>query len=208
MFDELARASAGGRADYAGLSHARLDAEQDLFWPVPARRPTRHPADVPRPLPDARRSRPTDPRRPPRPGDDLRRDAPLFLITGRVLAHYQSGAQTRRVPELVRSARHPYVEIHPLLADRLRDHRRATWCSSTPSAAWASSRARLTDAVRTDTVFLPFHWSGVGSANRLTTDATDPDLGHARVQGVRRRRAPLDRLRPTCSTTSSLLEVS
>ena len=75
VFDELARASAGGRADYSGLSHARLDAEPDLFWPVPAG-PTPHPGTprhVPRPLPDARRSRPPDPRRPPRP---VRRPAP------------------------------------------------------------------------------------------------------------------------------------
>jgi assimilatory nitrate reductase catalytic subunit len=36
VFDELARASAGGRADYSGLSHARLDAvEEGLFWPCP-----------------------------------------------------------------------------------------------------------------------------------------------------------------------------
>lgn len=45
VFDELARASAGGRADYSGLSHARLDAHEaategadgsGLYWPVPA----------------------------------------------------------------------------------------------------------------------------------------------------------------------------
>ncbi|MEK8227116.1 molybdopterin-dependent oxidoreductase [Oerskovia sp. M15] len=39
VFDELARASAGGVADYSGLSHARLDADEavggpGLFWPV------------------------------------------------------------------------------------------------------------------------------------------------------------------------------
>ena len=36
VFDELARASAGGRADYSGLSHARLDEQDDLYWPCPA----------------------------------------------------------------------------------------------------------------------------------------------------------------------------
>jgi assimilatory nitrate reductase catalytic subunit len=178
VFDELARASAGGRADYSGLSHARLDAEPDLFWPVPAG-PTPHPG-TPRMFldrfatPDGRaRLVPVDHRG---PSDDLRPDAPVFLVTGRVLAHYQSGAQTRRVPELVRSAPAPYVEIHPLLADRLGiadtdlvrlDTRRGR----------GVVRARVTDAVRVDTVFLPFHWSGAGSANRLTTDATDPISG-------------------------------
>jgi assimilatory nitrate reductase catalytic subunit len=31
--------------------------------------------------------------------------------------------------------------------------------------------ARVSDAVRQDTVFMPFHW--LGSANVLTNDATD-----------------------------------
>ena len=40
VFAELARASSGGRADYAGLDHGRLDAEPDeqphgWYWPVP-----------------------------------------------------------------------------------------------------------------------------------------------------------------------------
>ncbi len=178
VFDELARASAGGRADYSGLSHARLDAEPDLFWPVPAG-PVPHPG-TPRPFlerfatPDGRaRLIAVDHRG---PSDDLRPDAPVFLLTGRVLAHYQSGAQTRRVPELVRSAPDPYVEIHPLLADRLGIHD-TDWVQLDTARGRGVVRARLTEAVRMDTVFLPFHWSGPGSANRLTTDATDPVSG-------------------------------
>lgn len=178
VFDELARASAGGRADYSGLSHARLDAEPDLFWPVPAG-PTPHPG-TPRMFldrfgtPDGRaRLVPVDHRG---PSDDLRRDAPLFLITGRVLAHYQSGAQTRRVPELVRSAPTPFVELHPLLADRL-GISEGDLVQLDTERGRGVVRARLTDAVRTDTVFMPFHWAGTGSANRLTTDATDPISG-------------------------------
>ncbi|KQR16747.1 molybdopterin oxidoreductase family protein [Cellulomonas sp. Leaf334] len=178
VFDELARASAGGRADYSGLSHARLDAEPDLFWPVPAG-PTPHPG-TPRmfldrfPTPDGRaRLVPVDHRG---PSDDLRPDAPLFLITGRVLAHYQSGAQTRRVPELVRSAPTPFVELHPLLADRL-DISEGDLVQLDTERGRGVVRARLTDALRPDTVFMPFHWAGTGSANRLTTDATDPISG-------------------------------
>src|SRR5690606_28690098 len=125
VFAELARASAGGVADYSGLSHARLDADEaaggpGLFWPVPA-------SD------DAAASHPGTPRlfldrfgTPDGrarmvavdhvgPSDDVRADAPVYLVTGRVLQHYQSGAQTRRVPELVRVAAAPFVEMHPLL---------------------------------------------------------------------------------------------
>src|SRR4029079_1735505 len=35
-------------------------------------------------------------------------------------------------------------------------------------------RARLTTGIRTDTVFVPFHWSGESRANTLTHDSLDP----------------------------------
>jgi assimilatory nitrate reductase catalytic subunit len=34
--------------------------------------------------------------------------------------------------------------------------------------------ARVTRDIRPDTVFMPFHWPGDQSANRLTNDALDP----------------------------------
>jgi assimilatory nitrate reductase catalytic subunit len=34
-------------------------------------------------------------------------------------------------------------------------------------------RAQLTDAIRPDTIFTPFHWGGVNSANALTNPALD-----------------------------------
>ncbi|MGN8245709.1 molybdopterin oxidoreductase family protein [Cellulomonas soli] len=186
VFDELARASAGGRADYSGLSHARLDAEPDLFWPCPAapEQPDGQPGPAhpgtPRLFldrfahPDGRaRLVPVDHRG---PRDDLRPDAPVWLVTGRVLAHYQSGAQTRRVPELVRTTPGPFVEIHPLLAD-LHGVEDGDTVRLSTGRGHGFAPARISDAVRPDTVFLPFHWSGPGSANRLTTDATDPISG-------------------------------
>ena len=32
-FEELTRASAGGKADYGGVSYARINAENGVFWP-------------------------------------------------------------------------------------------------------------------------------------------------------------------------------
>ncbi|ROS76583.1 molybdopterin oxidoreductase family protein [Cellulomonas sp. PhB143] len=184
VFDELARASAGGRADYSGLSHARLDADEaagggGLFWPVPA--PARpggpaHPG-TPRlfldafPTADGRARLVGVAHR--GPSDDVRPDAPTYLVTGRVLQHYQSGAQTHRVPELEAAQPEPFVEIHPLLAGRLGIEDGAPARLSTLRGT-AVLRARVSDAVRPDTVFVPFHWSGEGSVNRLTTDAVDP----------------------------------
>jgi predicted molibdopterin-dependent oxidoreductase YjgC len=36
VFTELRRASAGGKADYAGISYPRIKAEQGVFWPCPS----------------------------------------------------------------------------------------------------------------------------------------------------------------------------
>ena len=35
VFEELRRASAGGVADYSGISYRRIDDEQGVFWPCP-----------------------------------------------------------------------------------------------------------------------------------------------------------------------------
>ena len=36
IFDELRRASAGGTADYAGITWERIEREMGVFWPCPA----------------------------------------------------------------------------------------------------------------------------------------------------------------------------
>ena len=110
------------------------------------------------------------------PSDDVRADAPIYLVTGRVLQHYQSGAQTRRVAELAAAVPEPFVEIHPLLADRLGIAEGETLVL-TSRRGRVSATARLTDAIRPDTVFMPFHWGGLASVNRVTNDATDPVSG-------------------------------
>src|SRR6185312_13856952 len=38
VFDELRRASAGGPADYAGITYDRIADEQGVFWPCPDER--------------------------------------------------------------------------------------------------------------------------------------------------------------------------
>lgn len=176
VFAELARASAGGVADYSGLSHAGLDNSADgFYWPAPvgsAGSPRlfgsafEHPGGRARMIPTE----------PGSPDDDLRPGAPVYLITGRVLAQYQSGAQTRRVPALAKSAPAAFVELHPQLAARyLIEEGDDVSVSSVRGSATA--RARITSTVRPDTVFMPFHWSGEAMANAVTNDAVDPISG-------------------------------
>jgi assimilatory nitrate reductase catalytic subunit len=196
VFDELARASAGGRADYSGLSHARLDAhDEGFFWPCPGgsdgtpRMFTErfaHPDGRARMVATTAGS----------PADDLVGERPVYLVTGRVLAHYQSGAQTRRVRALNRTAPEPFVELHPRLARRLGIEDGDDVSVSSPRGT-AVARARITTAIRPDTVFMPFHWPGEGMANAVTNDATDPISGmpEFKVCAVSVARAdPRDRL--------------
>ena len=95
---------------------------------------------------------------------------PLYLTTGRLLAQYQSGAQTRRIAALRRAAPDPFVELHPELADSLSivDGERVRLVSRRGTVELA---ARVVDTIRPDTVFAPFHWPGI---NALTNDALDP----------------------------------
>ena len=173
VFEELRAASRGGAADYSGISYDRIDREGGVFWPCPD---SSHPG-TPRLFQD---SFPTATGRarfhtvehdgPAEVPDD---SFPLYLTTGRVLAHYQSGTQTRRVRQLVEAAPAPFAEMHPLVAKRhgLVEGARVVLRTRRGAASFAS---RITADIRPDTVFVPFHWPGESSANRMTNDALDP----------------------------------
>ncbi|MFB9540694.1 MULTISPECIES: molybdopterin-dependent oxidoreductase [Streptomyces] len=98
---------------------------------------------------------------------------PVLLTTGRVVAQYQSGAQTRRVAELNAAAPGPFVELHPRLAARL-GAAEGDPVAVVSRRGRAVAPARITNAIRPDTVFMPFHWPGEGRANTLTNPALDP----------------------------------
>ncbi|MFJ5807382.1 molybdopterin oxidoreductase family protein [Streptomyces sp. NPDC093093] len=180
VFEELRRASAGGRADYAGISWERLDAGEALYWPCPAADGDAPHPGTPRMFldrfahPDGRaRFAPVEDRDSAEVPDAER---PLLATTGRVLAHYQSGAQTRRVPELMAVAPEVFVEVHPDTAGRfgLADGAHARVVSAHGAVV---ARVRLVESLRTDTVFVPFHFPGEGRANLMTGPALDPVSG-------------------------------
>jgi assimilatory nitrate reductase catalytic subunit len=80
------------------------------------------------------------------------------------------------VPALNKAAAEPFVELHPQLARRLAVDD-GDDVAVTSARGTAVARARITGAIRPDTVFMPFHWSGEGMANAVTNDATDPISG-------------------------------
>jgi assimilatory nitrate reductase catalytic subunit len=169
VFAELGRASAGGRADYAGISYDRIRDEHGVFWPCPQ---PEHPG-TPRLFrdrfahPDGRaRFFAVEHRGPAEPVDD---GFPLHLTTGRVLGQYQSGAQTRRIRDLTDGG--PFVELHPMLADRIGAHDGEPVVVTTRRGE-LKAPVRVVSTIRPDTVFVPFHWAGV---NKLVNDVLDPE---------------------------------
>jgi assimilatory nitrate reductase catalytic subunit len=177
VFDELRRASAGGIADYSGITYQRIEAEQGVFWPCPDNGPGRpeHPG-TPRlfaesfPTADGRaRFHRVDHRDPAEVPD---RDYPYVLTTGRIMQQYQSGTQTRRVRSLTFGQPEAFVEMHPDLA-RLHGIGTGDPVELATRRGTARMLARLTDTIRPDTLFAPFHWGGRAAANLLTNPALD-----------------------------------
>ncbi|MEU7552152.1 molybdopterin oxidoreductase family protein [Streptomyces sp. NPDC044571] len=172
VFAELRRASAGGPADYSGISYARIEDEQGVYWPCPEGSPGQ-----PRLFLDAFATEDGRARFVPVSHRDAAEvpdaEYPVLLTTGRVVSQYQSGAQTRRVDELNAAAPGPFVELHPRLAARI-GATDGTPLAVTSRRGRAVAPARITDTIRADTVFMPFHWPGEGRANSLTNPALDP----------------------------------
>ncbi len=179
VFEELRLASAGGLADYSGIDYAMLDRGEAAYWPYPAggsgtprlfTNRFAHPDGKAVLVPVVPRRRRT-PDANPGPAAKA-----MTLITGRLLEHYQSGAQTRRVAELLAAQPEAKVQLHPAAADAM-GIAAGSLVSVANTRGEVVCRAELSTAIRPDTVFLPFHFPGSESANRLTEAATDPVSG-------------------------------
>ena len=174
IFDELREASRGGVADYYGISYEKIDRMQGVFWPCP--RPE-HPG-TPRLFEGARFFHPDGKAkflptvwRPS--GDPLDATYPTLLTTGRLVGHYLSGTQTRRIGPLVDMHPEPRVELHPRMAQPL-GIADGDWVTITTRRDAMTLQASVVRTIRPDTVFIPYHWAGARSANRLTHRSLDP----------------------------------
>jgi assimilatory nitrate reductase catalytic subunit len=173
VFDELRRASSGGVADYAGITYERIAAEEGVFWPCPSEA---HPGTRRLFLdrfehPDGRAHFHAVEYRAAAEEPDA--DYPLYLTTGRVMQHYQSGTQTRRVRQLNDAAPEAFVELHPSMAGSY-GIAQGDPVRLITRRGWAVAKAKLTYTIRMDTLFVPFHFGGNGRANLLTNPALDP----------------------------------
>ncbi|MFC9771735.1 MULTISPECIES: molybdopterin oxidoreductase family protein [unclassified Pseudarthrobacter] len=185
VFEELRLASAGGLADYSGIDYAMLDRGEAAYWPYPAGS-----TGTPRLFQERFAHAdgkavmtPVLPRRRRTPAENHFADSenaagakPFTLITGRLLEHYQSGAQTRRVTALLAAQPEARMQIHPAAAAAM-GVTEGSFVSVANERGEVVCRAELSTAIRSETVFLPFHFPELESANRLTEAATDPISG-------------------------------
>ena len=173
IFEELRRASAGGRADYSGMSYERLDRERGMYWPC-----NKHAPDgTPRLFadrfhhPDGRARFIAVEHRAARELPCA--DYPLYFTTGRYKEHYNSGAQTRRVDKLNDAKPEPKLQLHPRLAEQLQAEDGGFLLVESRRGR-VVFRVHVTPEIRPDTLFAPFHWGGRMAANILTNPALDP----------------------------------
>lgn len=174
IFNELRRASSGGTADYGGITWKRIEDEMGVFWPCPTED---HPG-TPR-LFENRRSfhpdgkfhfHPTPYRQSFEVPDE---EYPLYYTSGRSVFHYLSGTQTRRIKFLVEKAPGPVCEMHPVLAEKLGFQARQIVTLESRRGK-ITVPLQITEGIRPDTVFVPYHWAEMLAANQLTVRALDP----------------------------------
>jgi assimilatory nitrate reductase catalytic subunit len=174
IFDELRVASKGGVSDYFGMTWEKIEKNNGICWPCPT---LDHPG-TPRLYEGGKFGHPDGKAhfipvewRPSAEMPDA--EYPIILTTGRVVAHFLSGTQTRRIGALMDQAPEPFCELHPVLAEKLGiiDDDYVKVESRRGSVV---VHARVVKTIRPDTVFVPYHWPLDRSANNLTIRALDP----------------------------------
>ncbi len=184
IFDELRAASRGGMADYSGITYEKIEKQFGVFWPCPT---DDHPG-TPRlfepgswnPIAQGRgpyyftdgRARFNVATYTP-PAEDIDAAYPLILTTGRVVSHFLSGTQTRRIGPLVDHCPEPYIEVHPQLAEKL-GLVTGDWATAESRRGNCTLQVHVVKTIRPDTIFVPYHWAGRKSINQLTIAAQDP----------------------------------
>jgi assimilatory nitrate reductase catalytic subunit len=210
IFEELRVASKGGVADYSGISYEKIEAQMGVFWPCPSTDPATgapspdHPGTPrlfvpgsynpvskgagPYYFPDGKARFNVAEHRDP--VDDASPEYPLYLTTGRVVSQFLSGTQTRRIGPLMEQYPEPRIELHPRLAEKLGIVDGA-WATCETRRGALTLRAMVVTTIRPDTIFIPYHWGGLKSANRLTVAAQDPisKIPQYKVCGCRLRKA-------------------
>lgn len=171
---EFRLASKGGYADYYGATWDKIDKQDGVFWPCKDTEDKGTPhmfLDKKFYHPDGKAKICALPYRPP--AEEPCNEYPLRLTTGRVVYHYLSGNQTRRIQFLHDMCPEPYVEIHPKTAAEYGiEHEEVIRLFTRRGES--NYKVKMTEAIREDTVFVPYHFGQEQSINLLTIAALDP----------------------------------
>ena len=184
LFEELRRASAGGIADYSGITWERIRRADGIFWPCPGED---HPG-TPRLFlerfgtGDGRaRFHPVPFRHAMEEPDE---EYPLYLTTGRIMAQYQSGTQTRRIAALMTSTPEAFVQIHPSMA-RTYGIAEGDLCQPDYAAREGGGEGAA-DAIHPHGHFVrSFSLRGRGTRQSVDEPGARPDFPNARIQSLR-----------------------
>jgi assimilatory nitrate reductase catalytic subunit len=174
ILEELREASRGGVADYYGITYEKVDQQLGVFWPCPS---LDHPGtpllfeDLKFYHPDGKAHLQVTEWRDS--GDPVDSNFPIYLTSGRVISQYLSGTQTRRIGALVKQNPEPKAEIHPRLAEQY-GIQNDDWVTVTTRRDEITLQAAVVRTIRPDSIFIPYHWPGLRSANRLTHRTLDP----------------------------------
>ncbi|MBP7587101.1 MAG: molybdopterin oxidoreductase family protein [Thermoanaerobaculia bacterium] len=184
MFEELRVASKGGIADYSGITWEKIERQQGVFWPCPSENHAGTPrlfepgswnvvaqGKGPFYFPDGKARFNTATYSPPT--EDIDDEFPIILTSGRLVSQFLSGTQTRRIGPLLDMDPEPFIELHPRLAEKL-SIGDGMWATAETRRGRLTLKARVVATIRPDTIFVPYHWPGKRSVNRLTISAQDP----------------------------------
>ena len=187
IMDEIAATT----PSFAGVSFAKLDEVGSVQWPCNEKAPEGTPIMH---IGGFKKGKgkfvlteyvPTDERSGPR--------YPLLLTTGRILSHYNVGAQTRRTANVVWHEE-DRLEIHPHDAEQ-RGVNEGDWVKVASRAGETTLRALVTDRVAPGVVYTTFHHPST-QVNVVTTDFSDwatncPEFKVTAVQ-ISRSNGPTD----------------
>ena len=187
IMDEVAATT----PSFAGVSFAKLDEVGSVQWPcnekAPEGTPIMHIGGFMKGKGKFVLTEyvPTDEKSGPR--------YPLLLTTGRILSHYNVGAQTRRTANVVWHEE-DRLEIHPHDAEQ-RGVNEGDWVQVASRAGETTLRARVTDRVAPGVVYTTFHHPST-QVNVVTTDYSDwatncPEFKVTAVQ-ISRSNGPTD----------------
>ncbi len=175
IWNELRNASKGGVSDYYGITWEKIDAQGGVFWPCPSEDHPGTPRLYTERFGHADGKAKMFPISYHPPAEEPGSDYPFRLTTGRVVYHYLSGNQTRRLGFLNSQAPEPWVEIHPQAAARLGIVNDEMVRVRSPRFSM-EVKALVVPTIRPDTLFIPYHYGHKQAVNQLTNPAVEPTV--------------------------------